>query len=63
MTTVNGSPYRPTPGETVQQLIQAQIGRTAGIAVAIDGAVVPKSRWEDTPVAGDVEIVTAAQGG
>ena len=36
-----------------------------GIAVARNGEVVPKSRWDRTPLAhGDrIEIVTAAAGG
>ncbi|WP_454917241.1 sulfur carrier protein ThiS [Xanthobacter sediminis] len=36
-----------------------------GIAVALNGAVVPRRAWADTPLAaGDaVEIITAKQGG
>lgn len=36
-----------------------------GIAVALNGAVVPRRAWADTPLAaGDaVEIITARQGG
>jgi sulfur carrier protein len=36
-----------------------------GVAVAVNGTVVPRSRWDDTILAaGDaVEVVTAVQGG
>jgi sulfur carrier protein len=37
----------------------------SGTAVAMNDAVVPRTRWAETPVAeGDrIEIITAAQGG
>lgn len=37
----------------------------SGIAVAVDGAVVPRSQWSDTPlqVGARVEVLTAVQGG
>ncbi|WP_028244943.1 sulfur carrier protein ThiS [Pseudoclavibacter soli] len=40
-------------------------GARLGIALAVDGAVVPRSRWAATPVNEDseIEIVTAKQGG
>lgn len=40
-------------------------GGSLGVAVAVDGAVVPRSRWSVTPLATGqaVEIVTAVQGG
>ncbi|WP_291793204.1 sulfur carrier protein ThiS [Brevibacterium sp.] len=40
-------------------------GSRLGIAVAVDGAVVPRSRWRSTAVATaqEIEIVTAMQGG
>jgi sulfur carrier protein len=36
-----------------------------GVAVAVDGEVIPRDRWDDTPL-GDgqrVEVVQAVQGG
>lgn len=44
---------------------RADDGGTLGVAVAVDGTVVPRSRWSATPLAGGqaVEIVTAVQGG
>lgn len=40
-------------------------GERKGIAVALNGAVVPRRAWAETPLAkGDmVEIITAKQGG
>lgn len=40
-------------------------GGRLGVAVAVDAAVVPRSRWSATGLTGteDIEIVTAVQGG
>jgi len=38
-------------------------GTRLGIAVAVDGAVIPRAKWATTPVAGAIDIVTAVQGG
>jgi sulfur carrier protein len=40
-------------------------GGRLGVAVALDSAVVPRSRWQDTRLADGqtVEIITAMQGG
>lgn len=75
MTTVNGSDYQPHQGETIKDLVATTIGRELddagqpvdgsrlGVAVAVDDAIVPRSRWATTPVAGAIDIVTAVQGG
>lgn len=44
---------------------RAEDGSPLGVAVALDDAVVPRSRWGATALAGSArcEIVTAAQGG
>ncbi|MEJ5997924.1 sulfur carrier protein ThiS [Corynebacterium sp. H130] len=63
MTVVNGTHYEAAADETIADLVMEMIGRVEGVAVAVDGAVVPRSTWADTPVAGTIEIVTAAQGG
>ncbi|WP_448850919.1 sulfur carrier protein ThiS [Corynebacterium sp. 335C] len=72
---VNGEPHRPAEGETLLELVAARVGAELnpdgtpagggrlGVAVAVDGAVVPRGRWADTPVAGVIDIVTAVQGG
>jgi len=52
-------------GTTVQAVVdELALGRS-GIAVALNGEVVSKSRWTDTFVGeGDrLEVLTAAQGG
>lgn len=73
--TVNGEPYVPADGETLLDLVAARMGMELnpdgapagggrlGAAVAVDQAVVPRSRWSETPVAGTIDLVTAAQGG
>jgi sulfur carrier protein len=52
-----------TVAEAVARLGVADNGR--GIAVAVDGEVVPRSEWERTPLADgqQVEVVGAIQGG
>ena len=74
---VNGSPVAVTPGWTVANAVgdltgreitpegTAADGQPLGIAVAVDDAVIPRSRWATTPVGAgqSVEIVTAVQGG
>ena len=63
---VNGKPEQ-VEAETVAGLL-VENGLDAGgrgIAVAVNGALVPRARWAQTPLrAGDaVEIVQAKQGG
>jgi len=64
-TTVNGSPAELAPGTTVAELVATWCASSKGVAVALNGEVVPHSAWGATTVAvGDaVEIVTAAAGG
>jgi sulfur carrier protein len=54
-----------TPGTTVAELVVRWCPSPRGVAVAVNGEVVPRSTWDATPIAmGDtVEIVTAAAGG
>jgi sulfur carrier protein len=63
---VNGQD-EPLAAETVAALLADKAVDTAqrGIAVALNGAVVPRSEWPTTPLRdGDsVEIVRARQGG
>jgi len=63
---VNGT-EREVGGATVAELV-AELGVPAagrGVAVALDGEVVPRGAWESTavPDGAAVEIVTAVQGG
>lgn len=59
--TVNGEPRELEDGATLQHLA----GTARGIAIALNGEVVPAGRWAATEVsdADAVEVVTAHQGG
>ncbi len=62
---LNGK-QQPLGAATVQALLeQEEIAETRGVAVALNGAVVPRAEWHRTALhAGDaVEIVRARQGG
>jgi len=63
--TVNGRPATLEPGTTVAALVAERCPSPRGVAVAINGEVVPRSTWGRTVVAAgdEVEIVTAAAGG
>jgi sulfur carrier protein len=64
---INGQPQDVEPGLTIELLV-ASVHPTSdgrGVAVALDGEVVPRGAWEETAL-GDgarVEIVAAVQGG
>lgn len=65
--TVNGEARETSAGLALPGLLR-RIGvdpEQAGIAVAINGAVVRRAEWAETPVdAGDeIEVITATQGG
>lgn len=63
MTLVNGKHYDTREGENIADLVESMVGHAEGVAVARDGAVVPRSQWSTTTVSGTIDIVTAAQGG
>jgi sulfur carrier protein len=63
----NGDPVEVEEGATVVTLLE-RMGVEAdarGIAVAVDGEVVPRRRWPEVTLDPDarVEVVTAIQGG
>ncbi|HKN91095.1 MAG TPA: sulfur carrier protein ThiS [Acidimicrobiia bacterium] len=63
---VNGSPAPLPSPATVAGLVAALPGAgPRGIAIAVNGEVVPRSAWDATGLhPGDrVEVLTAAQGG
>jgi sulfur carrier protein len=67
MISVNGQPSEVREGETVAAVLQrlgVEPGRR-GVAVAVDGEVVPRSDWDGLPLADGarVEVLTAMQGG
>ena len=64
---LNGEPISFAPGATVADAVAAA-GATAddrGLAVAVDGEVVPRGEWAGSPLAAGqaVEVVRAIQGG
>jgi sulfur carrier protein len=63
---VNGE-FEPLGATTLEALVAEKAADTAqrGIAVALNGAVVPRAAWRDTQLRpGDsIEIVRARQGG
>jgi sulfur carrier protein len=62
---VNGERAAVDPGTTVAQLLVALDAPDRGVAVAVDGEVVPRGAWERTALADEarVEVVMAVQGG
>jgi sulfur carrier protein len=65
--TVNGDHREVAPGTTVDALVKALGGAHdgRGVAVAVDGEVVPFSAWSTTPITDGarIEVVVAVQGG
>jgi len=62
---VNGNPRAVPDGATVADLVPVVTSVVRGIAVAVNGEVVPRTGWPAAPLhEGDmVEVLTAAQGG
>jgi sulfur carrier protein len=64
---LNGTPHDDGPERTVADVLQAlQLAPDArGVAVAIDGEVVPRASWETfaIPEGAHVEVLRAMQGG
>lgn len=66
MMRVNGKPLETTPEHLVDVLAEQGFQKeTRGIAVAINGTVVPRSMWSETRLSDgdDIEIVKIMQGG
>ncbi|MDO5682655.1 MAG: sulfur carrier protein ThiS [Propionibacteriaceae bacterium] len=75
--TLNGKDAELSEGTTVRDVLAELTGKAVGddgrtsdgaalgIAVAVDGAVVPRSRWATTTLTSgaEVEVVEAVQGG
>jgi sulfur carrier protein len=62
---VNGEPRAVAPGLALAALVDAHTPARAGVAVAVDGEVVPRAAWPGLALAegARVEILTAVQGG
>jgi sulfur carrier protein len=65
MISVNGNPSELEPGTTIAQLLAQLETPDRGVAVAVDGEVVPRGAWPSTAIADNarVEVVMAVQGG
>jgi sulfur carrier protein len=65
--TVNGEARLLAPGATVASVVELLdvAPEARGVAVAVDGEVVSRSRWSETEVreGSRVEVVAAIQGG
>lgn len=62
---LNGEPVHLEGSVTVGQLVDDRARDRRGVAVAIDGEVVPRAVWDETPIddGAKVELVGAVQGG
>jgi sulfur carrier protein len=62
---LNGEETLVALGSTLEDLVELAGVDPKGIAIALDGEVVPRSRWSGftVPPGAHVEIVTAAAGG
>jgi sulfur carrier protein len=63
--TVNGQDRSVPAALSVDDLVSSLVAARRGVAVAVNGTVVPRSAWTEVALAdGDtVEVLTAAQGG
>jgi sulfur carrier protein len=63
--TLNGSPYDLGEGTSVADAVAKLTDAGFGVAVAVNGSVVPRSEWAGTMLtSGDtIEVLTAVQGG
>lgn len=62
---VNGKQVDLDPGATLTSVLEQLTVGPAGVAVALNGEVVPRSSWAETRLGTNdcVEVLTAAQGG
>ena len=74
---LNGQPATLPPGSTVRDLVTEHTGKPLtdqgraldgtrlGVAVAVNGDIVPRSAWAGytVPARSRIDLVTAAQGG
>jgi sulfur carrier protein len=65
MVTVNGEEHRLPSDATVATLVEGLSAPSRGVAVAIDGEVVPRAQWPATALSegARIEVVAAIQGG
>lgn len=65
MITVNGTTEELAPGATLHDVLERRGAVREGVAVAVDGEVVPRRLWRETALRDgtSVEVLTAVQGG
>ncbi|MGH3988878.1 MAG: sulfur carrier protein ThiS [Pseudonocardiaceae bacterium] len=63
--TVNGRPWDLPDGATLADVLERFGAPSCGVAVALDGAVVPRVSWPATSLrpGARIEVLTAVQGG
>jgi sulfur carrier protein len=63
--TVNGQRWELPPSATLVDVLERLGAPSCGVAVALDGAVVPQVSWPGTVLreGASVDVVTAVQGG
>jgi sulfur carrier protein len=62
--TVNGEDHEFAESLTVRELLTHLNLPSQGVALAVDGAVFPKSHWDEPVGRGwNIEVLTAVQGG
>ena len=63
--TVNGQRWELPDGATLADVLARFGAPSCGVAVALDGAVVPRGSWPGTPLHDDarIDVLTAVQGG
>lgn len=62
---INDTPVPCQEGDTLATILTRQDIRPVNIAIALDNTVIPKARWEETPVkdGSNIIIIKAVQGG
>ncbi|HVH24060.1 MAG TPA: sulfur carrier protein ThiS [Pseudonocardia sp.] len=62
---INGQPRELADGARVPDALDELGAPRTGVAVAIDGSVVPRAAWPETALADGarIEVLTAVQGG
>lgn len=64
--TVNGADRELGAGATIADVVEDVAGDDRGVAVAVDGVVLPRGRWGETVEglgARAIDVLTAVQGG
>jgi sulfur carrier protein len=63
--TVNGGTREVGDGASVADVVAVVTRQARGVAVAVNGEVVPRARWAQVELRTDdqVEVLTASQGG